>query len=79
MKTTVARLIAKVTYLNVILTVIAVTLILQFAHSLGLFEVRKAHARDIMAVHIQSVEGNIPVAIKAPVAYGGSVCANPCK
>lgn len=57
MKNTVARLIAKVTYLNVILTVIVVTLVLLFAQGFGIFEVGKAHAKEIMGVRIESMEG----------------------
>jgi len=37
------------------------------------------HAASIMPVHIESVAGNIPVAIKAPLSYSVSVCAVPCK
>jgi hypothetical protein len=80
MKTVVVRLLNNVTYLNVILTIIALLLAIQLAHNMDFFDVRKAHAKEIMAVHIESVAGNIPVAIKAPIStYPASVCVTQCR
>jgi len=81
MKSVVAKLLNKLTYLNVILTIIAILLAVQLTHNLGLTDARRAHARDITSVRIESVAGNIPVAIKAPVTtkYPAGVCVNYCK
>jgi len=36
-------------------------------------------SKFLTSVSIESVSGNIPVAIKEPMAQNGSVCANPCR
>lgn len=80
MKTTLATLISKITYMNVILTVIAVLLALQVAIQTGLLSTKEAHAVRTLPVHIESVSGNLPVSIKAPVTIlGGFVCTANCK
>jgi hypothetical protein len=79
MKTVISALIDKVTYLNVILTVIAALLAIQTVRDLGLIGPKAAHAAGPAPVHIESVAGNLPVVIKAPVSYNGNVCAGPCR
>ena len=61
-------------YLNVILTVIAVLLAIQVAISLGCGNIP---VRITSPVGIFSASGNIPVAIKDPIA-NGNVCAGTC-
>jgi len=84
-KTAVVKLLAKITYLNVVLTIIAVLLGIQMAQNMGFVDVRKAHANeaqptDIMPVRIvavsedipiriEAVSGNIPVSIKGPLSF----------
>jgi len=71
---------SRITYLNVILTVIAVLLSIIVAQNVGLLGVKDVHATSVMAVQIESVRGTIPVAIKEPVAsYPAAVCVSPCK
>jgi hypothetical protein len=36
-------------------------------------------SKFLTGVSIESVSGNIPVAIKDPMAANGSICANPCR
>ncbi len=80
MRSLVASLINKVSYLNVVLTIIAVLLGVQVAHNVGLFGPKNAHATGVTPVHIESVARNIPVAIKEPIStYPGNVCVAPCR
>lgn len=80
MKTQRSPLLASITYLNVILTVIAILLAIRLVHDLGLLRVGDAHATNVMPVQIESVRGTIPVAIKEPVSgYPAGVCVSPCK
>ena len=75
-----ARVFRSITYLNAILTVIAILLTLNLAQNLGLLAPRSAQATNVVPVQIESVRGNIPVAIKEPVStYPQSVCVSPCK
>jgi hypothetical protein len=80
MRVVIANLVKKVTYLNLILTIIAILLGIQVAHNLGLFGPTNAHATSVTPVHIESVAKNIPVAIKEPIStYPGNVCVAPCR
>ncbi len=80
MRAILANFVNKVTYLNLILTIIAILLGIQVAHNLGFFGPKNAHAADVTPVRIESVAGNIPVAIKEPVStYPGNVCVAPCR
>jgi hypothetical protein len=80
MKTSQSRLLRNVIYLNVILTVIAVLMIINLARDFGLLSPRPAQATSIMAVQIESVRGNIPVAIKEPVSgFPSSICVTSCR
>lgn len=80
MRVVIANLVKKSTYLNLILTIIAILLGIQVAQNAGFFEPKNAHAANVTPVHIESVAGNIPVAIKEPIStYPGNVCVAPCK
>jgi hypothetical protein len=80
MRVVIANLVKKVTYLNLILTIIAILLGIQVAHNMGFFGATNAHATSVTPVHIESVARNIPVAIKEPVStYPGNVCVAPCR
>jgi len=71
---------SKITYMNVVLTIIAVLLAIQAAHNFGVLLVAPAHATNVMPVQIEAVRGTIPVAIKEPVSsYPHSVCVSACK
>jgi hypothetical protein len=78
MRFSVSRSRYAITYLNVILTVIAVLMTIQLAINLGLQQATNAHAASVMPVQIESVRGTIPVAIKEPVSgYPQAVCVEP--
>lgn len=80
MRVAIANLVKKVTYLNLILTIIAILLGIQVVHNLGIFSPKDAQAASVTPVHIESVAGNIPVAIKEPIStYPGNVCVAPCR
>ena len=70
-------------YRDVVLTVIAVLLALNIASNIGLLGSRAARADAPMPVVIvgptTSPNGYLPVAIMSPIAFNGSVCANPCR
>jgi hypothetical protein len=75
-----SRLMSSLTYLNVILTIIAILLAIRVLNDLGLLRAGDAHATNVMPVQIESVRGSIPVAIKEPVSgYSAGVCVSPCK
>ena len=80
MRTMIANLVKKVSYLNVVLTIIAILLAIQVVHNLGFVGPQNAQAANVTPVHIESVAGNIPVAIKEPIStYPDSVCVAPCR
>lgn len=80
MKAAIVKLMTKITYLNVVLTIVAFLLAIQVTHNLGLFVTTSAHAGNVMPVQIEGVRGTIPVAIKEPLSsYPSSVCVSPCK
>jgi len=80
METAPHRLTGRITYLNVILTIIAILLAIRLTNDLGLLRIKQAQATDVIPVQIESVRGTIPVAIKEPVSgYPHSVCVSPCK
>jgi hypothetical protein len=80
MKRARTRLITSITYLNIILTIIAILLGIRLVNDLGLLRTLDAHATNLMPVQIESVRGTIPVSIKEPVSgYPAGVCVSPCK
>jgi hypothetical protein len=70
-------------YRDIVLTIIAALLALNIAGNLGLLGFRAAHADAPTPVVIvgptTSPNGYLPVAIMSPIAFNGSVCANPCR
>jgi len=80
MKSSARSLRSKITYMNLVLTIIAVLLALQLAHNVGLLTATNVHANTVMPVQIEAVRGVVPVAIKEPVSnYPPSVCVSPCR
>ncbi len=90
----------RVTYLNFVLTLVAILLLIQVGIGLGMIghRVQEFHVKSasgnaplqrvhiesvsenlpLQRVHIDSVSGNLPVTIKAPLSFGGNVCAGQC-
>lgn len=80
MKTTIIGVLGSITYLNIILTIIALLLTIRIVFDFGFLRVDQAHATNAMSVQIDSVRGVLPVAIKEPVSgYPVGVCVSPCK
>jgi len=80
MKLSLLRRKVSLTYLNTILTIIAILLAVHLVCDLGILTVERAHADKVVPVQIESVRAPIPVSIKEPVSgYPAAVCVSPCK